>query len=158
MNTKLLITSFLLTCMCLRAQTVTQIYKIDDLLKRTNKSDTIYVVNFWAVWCKPCVQELPSFDSLYQSTKNKPIKIILVSLDFKEDLESKVNVFLKKKKIQSECVLLDEINGNDFINKVDKAWTGAIPATLFTYKSKKKFLEKKVTLFELERELKELQK
>jgi hypothetical protein len=32
--------------------------------------------------------------------------------------------------------LLDEINGNDFINKISEKWSGAIPATLITKKTK----------------------
>ena len=30
------------------------------------KNDTLYVVNFWATWCKPCVTELPFFEKAAQ--------------------------------------------------------------------------------------------
>jgi thiol-disulfide isomerase/thioredoxin len=108
---------------------VSTVYKINDLVKRIGYSDTLYVVNFWATWCKPCIQELPAFDSLSTMVKNKKVKILLVSLDFSEDLNSKVNPFLIKNKIRTECVLLDEVNGNDFINKISPSWSGAIPPT-----------------------------
>ena len=71
------------------------------------------------------------------------------ALDFKEDLETKVNPFLKKHNIISECVLLDEVNGNDFINKISKEWTGAIPATLIKKDDKKVLLEKKLHMREI---------
>lgn len=125
------------------------VYKINDLLKRIhNNSDTIYVVNFWATWCKPCVQELPDFESFNRQNKPALVKVLLVSMDFKEDLEKKVVPFLEKNKYSMEVVLLDEINGNDFINKINTKWGGAIPATYFTTKNKKKeeLFEKKVTL------------
>ena len=125
------------------------VYKINDLLKRIhNNSDTIYVVNFWATWCKPCVQEMPDFESFYRQNKPALVKIILVSMDFKEDLEKKLVPFLEKNKYSSEVVLLDEVNGNDFINKIHTKWGGAIPATYFTTKNKKKeeIFEKKVSL------------
>lgn len=125
------------------------VYKIDDLLKRIhNNSDTIYVVNFWATWCKPCVQEMPEFESFYRQNKPALVKIILVSMDFKEDLDKKLVPFLEKNKYSSEVVLLDEVNGENFINKINKKWGGAIPATYFTYKNKKKeeIFEKKVNL------------
>lgn len=125
------------------------VYKINDLLKRIhNNSDTIYVVNFWATWCKPCVQELPDFESFNRQNKPALVKVLLVSMDFKEDLEKKVVPFLQKNKYSMEVVLLDEINGNDFINKINTKWGGAIPATYFTTKNKKKeeLFEKKVTL------------
>jgi len=125
------------------------VYKINDLLKRIhNNSDTIYVVNFWATWCKPCVQEMPEFESFYRQNKPALVKIILVSMDFKEDLDKKLVPFLEKNPYSSEVILLDEVNGNDFIDKIHTKWGGAIPATYFTTKNKKKeaIFEKKVTL------------
>ncbi|MGZ3884608.1 MAG: TlpA disulfide reductase family protein [Bacteroidia bacterium] len=125
-----------------------KVYKIGDLLKRiNNSSDTIYVVNFWATWCKPCVEELPDLEAFSGEAK-KNVKVLLVTLDFKEDLDSKVIPFLKKNKYTMECVLLDEVNGNDFINKIDPKWGGAIPTTVFTTGNKKKqnVFEKKITL------------
>lgn len=113
------------------------VYKIDDLLKRIhNNSDTTYVVNFWATWCKPCVAELPEFEKLHQEYKNSKIKVILVSMDFKEELDQKLKDFLNKNKYTCEVVLLDEVNGNDFINKISEKWSGAIPATLITRNNK----------------------
>jgi thiol-disulfide isomerase/thioredoxin len=53
----------------------TAVYKIDDLIKRIfNNSDTTYVVNFWATWCKPCVAELPEFEKLHIDSKRKKSK------------------------------------------------------------------------------------
>ena len=72
-------------------------YKIDDLTKRIfNTNDTTYIVNFWATWCKPCVSELPEFEKLHQGSKGKQIKVLLVSMDFKEELDKKLKNFLEK--------------------------------------------------------------
>lgn len=148
--------SFLFLFMIGQAQNVAGIYKIKDLTARLDTSPVPLVVNFWATWCKPCIQELPSFDSLTLS--NNTCKVLLVSLDFKEDIEKKVNPFLKKNKVQSDCILLDEINGNDYINKISEQWSGAIPATLFIYKGKKIFVEKKLTRLQLENYVRQLKK
>lgn len=154
MNSKVKwLVSFLLLFGFIQAQKVSGVYKIDDLLKRINNTgDTIYVINFWATWCKPCVQELPAFVEFSEKHKAEKIKVLLVTLDFKDELNKKVNPFLVKSKINLECVLLDEINGNDFIEKVYKGWTGAIPATLFTTNNSKKqvFVEKKLGIEQLE--------
>ena len=157
MNTviKKLVTSFLLFGLHASAQTVTGLYKIDDLLLRIKHPDTTYVVNFWATWCKPCIQELPAFDSLDVLSKGSATKIILVSLDFKEDAK-KTSDFLTRRSINAECVLLDEVNGNDFINKIDPKWSGAIPATLLKKSSTQIFLEKKLNLAELKKSIKEI--
>ena len=113
------------------------VYKINDLLKRiNNNSDTTYVVNFWATWCKPCVAELPEFEKFHIENQGRKIKVLLVSLDFVEEIDKKLKDFLNKNKLTCEVVLLDEVNGNDFINKISEKWSGAIPATLITKKDK----------------------
>ena len=68
-------------------------------------------------------------------------------MDFKETLNKKLKPFIKKNKYTCEVVLLDEVNGNDFINKISESWSGSIPATLITKKNKSvnEFIEKKVT-------------
>lgn len=124
-----------------------QVLKISDLEKRIhNTSDTTYIVNFWATWCAPCVKELPDFDSVSTVYSNKKVKVILVSLDFKEDISTKLIPFVISKEIKSEVVLLDELNGDYFIPKVSEHWSGAIPATLIINNQKKinLFFEKKL--------------
>lgn len=123
------------------------VIKITDLEKRIrNNSDTTYIVNFWATWCVPCVKELPDFDSINTTYINNKVKVILVSLDFKEDLKIKLLPFISTKKIRSEVVLLDELNANYFIPKISGEWSGAIPATLIINNQKKlnRFFEKKL--------------
>ncbi len=123
------------------------IIKITELEKRIHtNSDTTYIINFWATWCVPCVKELPDFDSINEAYINKKVKVILVSLDFKEDFLTKLLPFIKTKKIKSEVLLLDESNANYFIPKVSNSWSGAIPATLIINNKKKinHFFEKKL--------------
>lgn len=148
-NTRnLLLLFFVLFFVKINAQNNTSVYKIGDLTNRiNNNSDTIYVVNFWATWCKPCIAELPEFEKLHLDFENKKVKVLLISMDFKEELNKKLKLFLDKNKYTCEVVLLDEINGNDFINKISESWSGAIPATLITKNNKSinEFIEKKVT-------------
>ncbi|MDI1353557.1 MAG: TlpA disulfide reductase family protein [bacterium] len=149
--------SFIFLSTLLQAQKLAGFYKIDDLLHRIALKDTTYVVNFWALWCKPCIQELPAFDSLNSELKGMPVKVLLVNLDFKEDGVTKVNAFLKKNKINTECVLLDEIDGNSYINLISEKWSGAIPATLFKKGNQKMFIEHKLNLAHLKKHVGEIQ-
>lgn len=153
---KWIIFSLVVSALTSSSQTISAVYKINGLLNRIKSDDTLYVVNFWATWCKPCIAELPAFDSLYEKTRGTKVKIILVNLDFKEVLDEKVNPFLQRNKLRSECVLLDEVNGNEFIDKVSDRWSGAIPATLFKLGTIKFLVEKKQHLGNLEEQIKKI--
>src|SRR5438874_125130 len=114
--------------------------KFDELKSSVNLSDdTLYILNFWATWCKPCVQELPFFENCNQQYQDKKIKIILVNLDFNSQVTTVVEPFIKKKKLSSYIIHITDTDPNAWINKVDSAWSGAIPATVMYLNSKKIF-------------------
>lgn len=115
--------------------------KLPHLQKYLNStSDTTYIINFWATWCKPCVEELPYFEALTQQYAQRPVKVILVSIDFVKDLQKKVEPFVARKKIKSSVFLLDEPDQNYLVNAVDPEWSGAIPATIFVNGAQKQRL------------------
>ena len=92
--------------------------------------DKTYVLNFWATWCAPCVKELPYFEEVNKEFKDKNTEVILVSLDFPSQIESKLKPYLKKNKIKSKVILLDDSKMNTWVPKVSEQWDGGIPATL----------------------------
>ena len=94
------------------------------------ENDTTYVINFWATWCKPCVEELPYFEDLHQKYASDKVKVILVSLDFKNQVERKLIPFLAERNLQSEVMLLLDGKYNEWIDRVDPDWGGAIPVTI----------------------------
>lgn len=114
----------------------------------TTQSDSVFIINFWATWCAPCVAELPYFEKLTADLKGKKAKVILVSLDFKSQIQTKLLPFLKKKKLQSEVVVLIENNPNDWIPKVNEDWSGSIPATLIFDKNQRQFYEESFEKYE----------
>lgn len=124
---------------------------IESYMNQIN--DTLYVINFWATWCVPCVQELPHFEKLNQKYKNGKFKMILVSLDFPKMIESRVIPFIKNKNLQAEIIVLNDPDANSWIEKVAKEWSGAIPATLIYKNHKQKFYEQLFTEDELEKEI-----
>lgn len=119
---------------------------VDKLYERLERGkDTTYVVNFWATWCAPCIKELPHFEKLQQEKRKEKVKVLLVSVDFKSRLEKSVVPFVKKRGLKNEIFLLDETDQQVYIDRIDKTWSGAIPATLFVNGKNRKFVEKEFT-------------
>lgn len=111
--------------------------QLQDRIKRAGNS-TI-VINFWATWCKPCVEELPCFEELREKYAHQGIQVLLVSLDFRSQLEKKFIPFLRNQRLRSEVALLADQDVNAWIPKIYEDWDGAIPATLVLKGDKRKF-------------------
>ena len=118
--------------------------ELNTYIKENNSKPL--VVNFWATWCAPCVKELPYFEKLNQENTN--VKVILVSLDFEKQVESKLIPFLKKKKIASTSIYLADKEYNSWLPKIDKNWSGSIPATVIFNQDKKIFVEQDFSNYE----------
>ncbi|WP_281615923.1 TlpA family protein disulfide reductase [Flammeovirga sp. SubArs3] len=104
----------------------------------SHRDDTLRVINYWATWCKPCVQELPFFLALDKEFKDKgqKAKVILVSLDMtQKPLEN----FIKRKNITTQVFWLDDPDANYWVGKVNAQWDGAIPVTQAINKNKSLF-------------------
>lgn len=126
----LLVCLFFVVSLSLNAQV--KLLTLKELDKRISKgNDTTYVINFWATWCTPCIEELPYFEKLNIEYKNKPLKVILLSFDTKSKLQSRVIPFVKDQKLEAEVYLINEKDQQTYIEKIDKKWSGSLPATLF---------------------------
>ncbi len=56
----------------------------------------VVLLNFWATWCAPCVEEMPSLVQLQQRMKDKGVTVVAVSVDVDNDA---YHNFLKDHKI-----------------------------------------------------------
>ncbi len=108
------------------------------------KSDTVYVINFWATWCGPCRRELPSMEKIHLDYSGKKVRVLLVSLDFPNQQKG-LQQFLASNLITASVILLNEPDANAWIDKVDPSWTGALPATLIYKGEDRLFFEKELT-------------
>jgi thiol-disulfide isomerase/thioredoxin len=114
------------------------------------ESDTIYLINFWATWCKPCVDELPYFETINANYQDKKLKVLLVSLDFPEQIETRLKPFIQEQNLKSQIILLDDGNSNYWIEQIDSRWSGAIPATVIYGNGFRDFYEKTFKFPELD--------
>ncbi|MEQ1678015.1 MAG: TlpA disulfide reductase family protein [Chitinophagaceae bacterium] len=129
--------------------------KITDLEKIIAESKTPLIINMWATWCVPCIEELPYFQEEAKKHTKDSVRLLLVSLDFKEAFPAGIVKFMNKRKITAPVVWLDETNADYFCPKFDVKWSGAIPATLFINNKSgyRKFVEEQLSHEELKTEI-----
>ncbi len=105
------------------------------------KDDTLRLFNFWATWCKPCVQELPYFEQMNQEMSQGKFRQYLISLDFNEGQNKRLVSFIEKNKLRSTVLLFDGGDPNQWIDSIHPEWSGTIPASLLVYQEQKCFFE-----------------
>ena len=133
-------------------------WKIEDVVNHYSKStDSVYVVNFWATFCKPCVAEIPYLQSISSKYRNQKVNLLLVSLDLPAFYPDKIRTFAKNNNFTAQIAWLNESDADHFCPMIDKKWTGSIPATVFVNAATgyKKFIESSMTEEQFEMELKE---
>ena len=50
-------------------------------LKLSDLKGKVVLINFWATWCAPCLQEMPSLQKMHEKYREKGLEIIAVSID-----------------------------------------------------------------------------
>ena len=153
----LLVVVFLFFAALVNAQQVKSV-KITDLENIIKESKTPLIVNFWATFCVPCLQEIPYFQEITGQYKAKDVSIVFVSLDMKEAYPVKVNEMAKKLNLVYPVVWLNETNADYFCPKIDTSWTGGMPSSLFVNNATRyhKFFEEPLSKERLEKEIQEM--
>lgn len=138
-----------------KGQTIAS-WKVVKLQDYISKTDSVLVINFWATFCKPCAEEIPYFQTIVNKYKDQKVKLLLVSMDLKEEYPDKIKTFADKNNYTNQIVWLNETNADYFCPKVDKAWMGGIPSTLIINPKTgyRKFFEQQLRSEEFEKELK----
>jgi peroxiredoxin len=95
----------------------------------SNKSDKLRLINVWATWCGPCVQELPEFITIDRMYRERDFEFVTISLD---DTTKKSKCLDRLKKLQASNANYLYAGGDKypFIEAIDPKWQGALPYTL----------------------------
>lgn len=97
----------------------------------------ILVINFWATWCAPCLDELQFFEEIDARYKSQGVKVLLVSLDFKSKLQAQLVPFLKKRKIKSSVIVLTDQDADSWMPRIHPDMSGELPTTVFIERDRK---------------------
>jgi peroxiredoxin len=101
----------------------------DDLKKRlTEESEKYRLVNVWATWCIPCVEEMDELVTIHRMYRKRPFELITVSADDKSESDQVLRV-LQDKHCSASNYILDAETRDDLFDTVDPKWKGAVPYT-----------------------------
>ena len=101
----------------------------DALSKLLKPNGKPVLVNFWATWCGPCVEEFPELVKINADYKEK-LDVKAISLDDLAEINRDVPAFLAKVKSEIPAFLLKTPDEDTTIQSVDKSWQGGLPFTI----------------------------
>ena len=100
---------------------------LDQLIAQRNGK--FLFLNVWATWCVPCREEFPDLVKLAYVYKNTDVEIVGLSVDYPDEIESKIIPFLRQNKVNFQNYVQNFESQENLISKLNKNWGGAIPAT-----------------------------
>jgi thiol-disulfide isomerase/thioredoxin len=120
------------------SQEIISINNVNDIVNIKNQNaGKVFAINFWASWCKPCVNEFPALVKLNKNYNSRNFNLIFISLDFKEEVSTKLLPFLKINDVDYTTYYLDTNSPEEIMDYLNKKWDGGIPATFIFDKSGK---------------------
>jgi thiol-disulfide isomerase/thioredoxin len=123
--------------------------ELNDIIK--TREGKVLLINIWATWCVPCKEEFPDLIKIADKY-GEQIELIGISIDFTDEVESKIIPFLSELQPNFDNYVNIENDAEKFINNLNPKWSGAIPASFFYDSDGKQFLfyEGKMTFKEIE--------
>jgi peroxiredoxin len=95
------------------------------------KNDTkdLLVINVWASWCGPCINEMPELVTMNRMYRGRNFKLVTISIDEADQKEAALKV-LREKHASCTNYLLRSGDKDALADALDKQWPGPIPYTM----------------------------
>ena len=104
---------------------------------KSYKGNKVVLLNVWALWCVPCVEEFPMIVDLAQEIEE--LEVIFISADF-EDQFNEVRSFLDRNGVKEVSYIKQE-KDEAFITGIHPNWTGSLPFTILYAKESGKIVD-----------------
>jgi thiol-disulfide isomerase/thioredoxin len=116
---------------CSQSDIKLKISTAENLYKQVaiHKGKEAVLINFWATWCAPCVEEFPMIVELSDKYEGKGLKVYYFSADW-SDRKDAVIKFLVDHGVKGLSFMKVDGNDNQFIRDIHEKWTGALPFTI----------------------------
>ena len=105
------------------------------------RNDTTYLINLWATWCKPCLDELPLLAELAARNADRPFQLALLSLDDKPAAIARIPDYLERLDIDLPVAVLST-QDTTWGKEIDRVWNGSLPTTI-VYRNELKYVHRR---------------
>ena len=103
-----------------------------------NRNGRVLLVNVWATWCIPCIEEFPDLIKLHDTFKDRPVDFVSLNVNLLAEKDSLVVPFLQKHKSNLDVYMASKDNVDELLDLLDKNWSGAVPVTFIFDKEGKR--------------------
>jgi thiol-disulfide isomerase/thioredoxin len=102
----------------------------DDLKSlRKNSTGKLLLVDFWATWCSPCIEEFPELETMYRMYGHRDFDLVTVSVNYPDEKAGVLSA-LSKQHATSRNLVLGSTDIYSLIAAFDPQWNAAVPYTV----------------------------
>jgi len=101
---------------------------LEALVKNADSGKT-RLVNFWASWCAPCMEEFPELQKTWRMYRKRPFELVTVAINFPDE-ETGVRKFLDEQHATTKNLLFGTTDPYALMKVVDPDWNGAVPYSM----------------------------
>lgn len=94
-----------------------------------DQAGQVVLLNFWATWCRPCLEEIPALRSLSRRYAADGFVLVPVSLDEADSAAVVVQPFIDRWFAGFDTWLNAETEMDDLVRVVDPAWNEVLPTS-----------------------------
>jgi peroxiredoxin len=96
---------------------------------RRNPTGKTLLVNFWATWCAPCVEEFPDLVNTWRMYRKRPFQLVTVSVNYPDE-EKAARAFLESQKSSARNLIPAVMDPSSVVQAFAPDWQGGVPYSM----------------------------